>query len=165
MQYANLKLNDIANVAGISVSFFVQGCPHHCPHCFNPETWDFNGGKEFTTDVLNRILNGLNENGIHRSLCILGGEPLCPENQFLTRLVIEEVKKKNPFTPIYIWTGYIFEELLEQPSAHLKAILEQTDFLIDGPFIQELKDNNLKMRGSSNQRIIDLRNFDFSKNF
>lgn len=165
MQYANLKLNDIANVAGISVSFFVQGCPHHCPHCFNPETWDFNGGKEFTTDVLNRILSGLNENGIHRSLCILGGEPLCPENQFLTRLVIEEVKKKNPFTPIYIWTGYIFEELLEQPSAHLKAILEQTDFLIDGPFIQELKDNNLKMRGSSNQRIIDLRNFDFSKNF
>ena len=102
----------------------------------------------------------LNENNIHRNLCILGGEPLCPENQFLTRLVIETVRKRSPATPIYVWTGYTLEQLKEMPSPHLAAILSSIDFLIDGPYKQELRDITLPMRGSSNQRIIDMRKID-----
>ena len=96
MRYAELKLNDVANAPGIAVSFYTQGCPHHCPKCFNPETWDFDGGKEFSYETLEQIINGLTANGVKRSLCILGGEPLCEDNEFLTNLVISSVKQKLP---------------------------------------------------------------------
>lgn len=154
MRYAKIKWNDIANAPGVSVSFFTQGCPHHCSGCFNPETWDFNGGKEFKPELLDTIVEKLNENGIHRNLCILGGEPLCRDNLFLTRLLVSTVKEKSPYTKIYVWTGYIYEHLLENPSPHLRDILGNIDCLIDGPYIESLKDINLEMRGSSNQRII-----------
>lgn len=157
MRYAGIIKNDVAAGEGICFSFYTQGCPHHCPGCHNPETWDFDGGKEFNTDILEEITRGLSANGIDRPLCILGGEPLCPENQFLVRLIIEDVKKKRPFTKIYIWTGYTYEELKENCSAHLQAILENTDYLIDGPYIEELRDITLPMRGSSNQRVLDAR--------
>lgn len=164
MKFAKIKFNDIANAPGVSISVFTQGCPHHCIGCFNQETWDFNGGQEFTPDLLDEIANRINENGIHRNLCILGGEPLCPENQFLTRLIINTVRQKSPSTPVYIWTGYTLEELMNEPSVHLKDILSSTNYLIDGPFIQGLKDLNLMMRGSSNQRIINVRDvIDFQK--
>ncbi len=154
MRYAKLKFNDIANAPGVSVSFFEQGCPHHCPGCFNPETWAFDGGQAFTQSTLDTIVMKLNENGVRRNLCILGGEPLCPENQFLTRLVVETVRQKSPETPIYIWTGYTIEELAAAPSPHLQKILLSIDYLIDGPYKQELRDITLQMRGSSNQRIL-----------
>ena len=131
-----------------------------CPGCHNPQTWDFNGGKEFTSDILDKIIEGLHAYGIDHPFCILGGEPLCPENQFLTRLVIETVRKRSPATPIYVWTGYTLEQLKEMPSPHLAAILSSIDFLIDGPYKQELRDITLPMRGSSNQRIIDMRKID-----
>lgn len=159
MKYSGLILNDMAAAPGVSVSFFVQGCPHRCKGCFNPETWNFTGGKEFTNEVLEKIINGLTANGIERSLCILGGEPLCPENAPLTELVINEVKKKLPNIKIYIWTGYIYENIAER--ADLANILQQTHCLVDGPFILEERDITLKMRGSRNQRIIFL---DKSKN-
>lgn len=164
MKFAKIKFNDIANAPGISISFFTQGCPHHCAGCFNQETWDFNGGQEFTPEILSKIAEKINENGVRRNLCILGGEPLCPENQFLTRLIIETVKKKSPDTPIYLWTGYTLEALQNMPSPHLSTILSSINYLIDGPFIQELKDINLSLRGSSNQRVIDMKKIDFSKN-
>ena len=136
MRYAGLIRNDFSAAPGISVSFFTQGCPHHCKGCHNPETWDFDGGKEFTYDVLNEVIDALTANGVKRSLSILGGEPLCEENVFLTLLLIKTVKERLPNTKIYIWTGYYYDELLKRSSdSHLKAILDYTDYLIDGPYI------------------------------
>ena len=156
MKYAELKLNDVANCPGIGVSFFVQGCPHHCQGCFNQETWDYEGGKEFTSNTLNSIITGLQANGIHRDLNILGGEPLCPENLFLTHMVIKAVKDALPNTKVYIWTGYLYEDLIKRKD-RTDQILELADVLIDGPYIQAERDITLPMRGSRNQRIINLR--------
>ena len=160
MKYAGIIKNDIAAAPGVCVSFFVQGCPHHCPGCFNPETWDFDGGKEFSYETLEQIINGLTANGIKRSLCILGGEPLCENNEFLTNLVISSVKQKLPEVKVYIWTGYTYEELIKKNSPKVNQILHMADYLIDGPYIEALRDITLEMRGSSNQRIINLREVD-----
>ena len=156
MQYSGLILNDIAAAPGLCVSFFTQGCPHRCKGCHNPETWDFNGGKEFTPGTLEEIISGLTAQGIQRDLCIMGGEPLCDENAFLTYLVIKEVKEKVPGAKVYIWSGYTYEQL--EHSSHPKArdCLRLADVLIDGPFIESERDVTLEMRGSRNQRIIDL---------
>jgi anaerobic ribonucleoside-triphosphate reductase activating protein len=154
MRYAEIKLNDVANAPGVAVSFYTQGCPHHCPGCFNSSTWDFEGGKEFTAETLDTIIKGLTANGIKRSLCILGGEPLCEDNAFLTDLVIEAVHKKLPDTKIYVWTGYLYEEVQKSPNSHIQNILNNIDCLIDGPFIEAEKDLSLTMRGSRNQRVI-----------
>lgn len=153
MKYSGLILNDMTAAPGLCVTFFAQGCPHHCPGCHNPETWDFDGGKDFTEETLDIILNGLTAQGIQRNLCIMGGEPLCEENQLLTYLIVSTVKKKLPDIKIYIWTGYIFEQLT---SPIVKDILELTDCVIDGPYIEAERDITLPMRGSRNQRIIDL---------
>lgn len=160
MKYAGIIKNDIAAAPGVCVSFFVQGCPHHCPGCFNPETWDFDGGKEFSYETLEQIINGLTANGVKRSLCILGGEPLCENNEFLTNLVISSVKQKLPEVKVYIWTGYTYEELIKKNSPKVNQILHMADYLIDGPYIEALRDITLEMRGSSNQRIINLREVD-----
>ena len=160
MKYAGIIKNDIAAAPGVCVSFFVQGCPHHCPGCFNPETWDFDGGKEFSYETLEQIINGLTANGVKRSLCILGGEPLCENNEFLTNLVISSVKQKLPEVKVYIWTGYTYEELIKKNSPKVNQILHMADYLIDGPYIETLRDITLEMRGSSNQRIINLREVD-----
>ena len=136
MKYAGIIKNDLSAAPGISVSFFTQGCPHHCKGCHNPETWDFDGGKEFTYDVLNEVIDALTANGVERSLSILGGEPLCEENVFLTLLLIKTVKERLPNTKIYIWTGYYYDELMKRNSdSHLKTILSLADYLIDGPYI------------------------------
>lgn len=113
MKYSGIIYNDFSSAPGVCLSFFTQGCPHHCHGCHNPETWNFEGGREFTTDTLSNIISGLRANGIHRSLCIMGGEPLCPDNLFLTHLVISSVKEALPDTKIYIWTGYTHEELVK----------------------------------------------------
>lgn len=156
MRYSGIIRNDLAAAPGVSVSFFTQGCPHRCKGCHNPETWDFEGGKEFTYDVLNEIIEALSANGVKRNFCVMGGEPLCPENEFLTLLVIKTVKEKLPDTKIYVWTGYYYENLLKHRSIHLEQILCMTDVLIDGPYIESQKDRTLKMRGSANQNIIEL---------
>lgn len=159
MRYANIDFNNIANGPGISVSVYLQGCPFKCDGCFNPETWDFNGGKEFGYQELQSIIEGLNKNGVQRHLSILGGEPLCPENLFQTFLIIQTVKEKYPNIEIYLWTGYTYKELQEreQLEKKLTQILDTIDVLIDGRFIKELKDLTLNMRGSSNQEIINLK--------
>lgn len=163
MRYASIKKNDIANGPGVCVSFFAQGCPHRCSGCFNPETWDFNGGKEFTSETMNTILDALTANGIHRDLNILGGEPLCKPNDSLTAYVIKTVKEKLPQTKIYIWTGYLYEELLAQAETNVNIdyILKTANYLIDGPFVLTQKDLTLQMRGSRNQRIVNLTNKKF----
>lgn len=156
MKYAGIIKNDMSAAPGVSVSFFTQGCPHRCRGCHNPETWDFEKGKEFTNDTLNEIISALSANGIERSLAIMGGEPLCQDNTFLTYLVIKTVKEKLPNTKIYIWTGYYYEDLLKLHDPRVAQILELTDVLIDGPYVEALRDITLPMRGSSNQSIIDL---------
>ena len=160
MRYSGIIFNDITAAPGLSVSFFTQGCPHRCPGCHNPETWSFDGGLEFTPEVLESIIQGLKAQNIQRNLCIMGGEPLAPQNTFLTYLIIQTVKERLPNTPIYIWTGYVYETLLEMHDIRLKQILELTDVLIDGPYIEDLRDVTLEMRGSSNQRIINLNEID-----
>ena len=156
MKYSGLIRNDLAAAPGVSVSFFTQGCPHRCKGCHNPETWDFDSGKEFTYDVLNNILNSLYANGIKRNFCVMGGEPLCEENEFLTLLVVKAVKEKYPDVKVYIWSGYYYNDLIKR-SDHVSQILKLADYLIDGPYIESKRDVTLQMRGSSNQSIIDLR--------
>ncbi len=157
MRYSGLIRNDLAAAPGVSVTFFTQGCPHRCNGCHNPETWNFEGGKEFTPKVLNEIYEALQANGVKRSFCIMGGEPLCEENSFLTLLILKEVRERFPNIKIYLWTGYYYEELLKFSNPHIKQILELTDVLIDGPYIEAKRDITLQMRGSSNQSIINLK--------
>ena len=154
MKYNTIKFNDIANGPGIALSFFTQGCPHHCPNCFNPETWDFNGGQEFTNNTLNSIIKGLNINGVQRHLAILGGEPLALQNLRVTTIVTETIKRESPQTKIYLWTGYKYEDLKPEIKEYLR---ERVDYLIDGRYIESERDITLKMRGSRNQRIWDLK--------
>lgn len=156
MRYSGLILNDITAAPGLCVSFFTQGCPHHCPGCHNPDTWAFEGGKEFTSGTLNEIITGLTAQGIQRDLCIMGGEPLCEANAFLTHMVIQEVRKKVPGVKVYIWSGYVYEDLLRSTDPHVRGALELADVLIDGPYIAAERDLTLNMRGSRNQRVIDL---------
>ena len=156
MRYSGLIKNDITAAPGLCVSFFTQGCPHRCPGCHNPETWAFSGGKEFTYEVLDEIVEALNSQGIKRNFCIMGGEPLCEQNSFLTCMVIHEVKRRIPEVKIYIWSGYTYEELIKRADSKVMECLRLADFLIDGPYIEEERDLTLEMRGSRNQRIIDL---------
>lgn len=162
-RYNSINYNDTANAPGFAVSIYLQGCPHHCKGCFNPETWDFNGGQEFTDKLLKNIKEKLYANGIKRSLCILGGEPLHEKNlEVLTNIIFtipNEIK-------IYVWTGYTLEELIAKEDLRINWILNHIDYLIDGPFIKEERDITLKMRGSRNQRIWDLKNkIDITNNF
>ena len=157
MKYSGLIRNDLAAAPGISVSFFVQGCPHRCKGCHNPETWDFNRGKEFTAKTLDDIIDSLDANGIERSFCIMGGEPMCQENLFLTYFVLRYVKLYRPNVKTYIWTGYYYEDLLKMGDSKVRLILEDADYLIDGPYVEALRDVSLPMRGSSNQSVIDLK--------
>ena len=157
MRYAGIIRNDVAAGQGVNVTFFVQGCAQHCPGCHNPETWDFNGGYEFTQDTLDSIIKALSANGIQRNLSIMGGEPLHPDNLFLTNLVIEEVRKKYPNIKIYLWTGYLYEDLIDKKEKILQNILQNINYIIDGPFIKDQRDITLAMRGSKNQRIIKIK--------
>ena len=166
-KYNSIIYNDTANAPGISVSVYLQGCPHKCEGCFNPETWDFNAGEKFTIEILSDIFNNkINANGIKRNLCILGGEPLASQNLLSTMHLVKAAEMTK--TPCYIWTGYLYEDLLEKAktNATIELILGTADFLIDGPFKLDERDITLKMRGSRNQRIWDLKNkIDITNNF
>lgn len=159
MRYAGMIKNDIAAGEGVNVSFFTQGCPFKCKGCHNPQTWDFSGGKEFSPATLTELLDALSANGVKRNLSIMGGEPLCEENVFLVSLIILSVKEQFPDIKIYVWTGYTYEDLQirSQLEPKIKTILDNIDYLIDGPFILEERDITLAMRGSRNQRILDMK--------
>lgn len=153
-RYAGLITNDFANGTGTCVSFWTQGCPHHCPSCQNPETWDFQGGKEVPTDIRGQIIKAICANGITRNFSVLGGEPLCDENLNEVDKIITGVRAAYPQIKIFVWTGYILEELKEKKNDKINHILSQIDVLIDGPFIQAERDITLELRGSRNQRIL-----------
>lgn len=160
MRYAGIIRNDISAGEGVCVTFFLQGCDLHCPGCHNQQTWDFNGGYEFTQETLDNIINALSANGVQRNFCIMGGEPLHENNLFLTNLVITEVKKHYPDIKIYLWTGYKYEQLIDKQEKLLQNILKNINVLVDGPFILEQRDITLPMRGSKNQRVIVLKEND-----
>lgn len=153
MKFIKIKDNDIANGVGITMSLWTQGCPHHCKGCFNMETWDFNKGKEFTELDLKYIFDNINKNDIHRDLSILGGEPLCPQNIEGVINLCKEFKKIYPNKKIYIWTGYTLEEFNDTQ----KSILKYIDVIVDGKFIEEKRNLSLKLRGSENQRVINVK--------
>ena len=161
MNYGEIKKHDIANGRGIRVSLFVSGCRHHCKGCFNPETWDFCYGKEFTSETESEIFQALNPDYIE-GLSLLGGEPFEPENQPVLLELLKKVKKHFPQKTIWCYSGYTFEELsgLVPSSAFTpitKELLSLVDILVDGKFVLEKKNISLKFRGSENQRILDVK--------
>lgn len=153
MRYSGLNKNDMINGEGVCVSLFMQGCPHHCPGCFNPETWDFNGGLEAPSDLKGQIIKAISENGIQRNFSVLGGEPLCLENIHFTDEIISAVRSAYPNIKIYVWTGYTMEELYARNDSHTVNILNNINVLIDGKYIEEERDISLPLRGSRNQKI------------
>lgn len=160
MNYGNIKYNDIANGEGVRVSLFVSGCTHHCKNCFNQETWDFNYGKPFTKEVEDEIISQLAPEHIN-GLTLLGGEPMEPANQKALLPFVKRVKEIYPDKTIWCYSGYLFDKELLSPSrAHCpwtKELLSYIDILVDGEFKEELKDITLRFKGSSNQRVIDVK--------
>ena len=149
MRYNLIRKMDIADGPGVRVSIFVQGCEFHCKNCFNKETWDFSKGKEFTDEVIARILE-LAEPEYIQGLSILGGEPLHPKNIEGTIKLARAFREKYPSKDIWIWTGFLYENIVN------KDILNYVDVIVDGQYQEELHDFRLKYRGSSNQRVIDV---------
>ena len=160
MNYAELKTYDIANGPGIRLSLFVSGCNHRCPGCFNEQAWDFNYGKEFTQETIDYIIDTLSF-GAYAGVTFLGGEPLEIENQRGLLPLARKIKEVYPNTTIWCFTGYVFEkDILNRMLPkwkYTKKMLEQIDYLVDGPFVEAKKDITLRFRGSSNQRIIDVK--------
>lgn len=154
MRYANLITEDCVNGEGICVSLFMQGCHFHCPGCHNPETWDFNGGREVDIDdLIAAIVTAISRNKIQRNFSVLGGEPLAPENIHNTAIIIQAVRLVYPDIKIFVWTGYEPEELPDNND--MQKIKENINKLITGRFKIEERDVSLPLRGSRNQQIID----------
>ena len=160
MKYAGIIYDDTAAAPGLSLSFYTQGCPIHCPGCHNQDMWDFEGGYEFTSEIRDKVIAKLNENGVLRNLCIIGGEPLCPQNAHMTELLCGFARVEYPDIKIYVWTGYTLEELCEREQnvdtpdgKRIHNILECLDVLIANPFDISKRDITLELRGSSNQKI------------
>ena len=158
MHFGNIKKNDIANGEGVRVSLFVSGCRNHCKNCFNPETWNFCYGNPFTKEVEDDIINSLKPSWIN-GLTILGGEPFEVENQRDLIEFIKRVRREVPDKTIWMYSGYLFDSDIHNPNGKVHCevsdeILANIDILVDGKFVEELKNLSLKFRGSSNQRII-----------
>ena len=149
MRYNKIRKMDISNGPGVRVSIFLQGCAFHCKNCFNPETHDFLGGKEFTNETVERVLN-LGSLDHIKGLSILGGEPMHPKNIEATTMLAKAFKEKYPNKTVWVWSGYLFEDLKDN------QVMNYVDVLVDGRFVDELRNPNLAFRGSSNQRIIDV---------
>ena len=150
MRYNKIRKMDISNGKGVRVSLFVQGCTFNCKNCFNPETHDFNGGKEFTDETISHILE-LCENENVEGLSLLGGEPMHPNNIEAVTKLAKAFKEKFLQKNLWAWTGFTFENYLKD-----KEIVNYLDVLVDGQYVDELHDFTLKWRGSSNQRVIDI---------
>lgn len=160
MNYANIKKLDIANGSGVRVSLFVSGCRHHCIGCFNKIAWDFNYGEKFTLQTQLELLEALNNENI-QGLSLLGGEPFEPENQKELVHFLKKFKNEFPNKDCWCYTGFTFDkDLVEKGKAYTEytnEMLSYIDVLVDGRFEIKKKDISLKFRGSSNQRIIDVK--------
>lgn len=161
MNYGEIKKYDIANGIGVRTSLFVSGCRHHCKGCFNPETWSFEYGKTYTKETEDDIVSSIAPYYIS-GLTVLGGEPFEPENQATIVGLLKRVKEKYPDKNIWVYSGYLFEELTGKIPSHARCevtdeMLSYIDILVDGEFVEAKKDISLHFRGSSNQRIIDVK--------
>ena len=160
MNYATIKNCDIANGPGVRVSLFVSGCTHRCKGCFNEVAWDFNYGNPFTQDTVDEILNMLSPNYV-KGITLLGGEPFEPENQPAILDLLRQIKKKYPHKSVWAFSGYLFDKDILAgrlgPWEITEEYLSYVDVLVDGPFVEGKKDLSLRFRGSSNQRIIDVK--------
>lgn len=159
MNYADIKIADVANGLGVRVSLFVSGCNHHCKGCFNEEAWDFNYGKEFTEETIEEIIKDL-ENPYIAGLSLLGGEPLEYQNQKGLLPLLKRVKEVYPNKDIWCYTGFTFDrdvlDIMCKKWNETKELISYIDVIVDGKFEEDKKDLKLKFRGSSNQRIIDV---------
>ncbi|MEE0886335.1 MAG: anaerobic ribonucleoside-triphosphate reductase activating protein [Treponema sp.] len=167
MFYGTIKKFDVADGEGVRVSLFVSGCRNCCAGCFQPQTWDFNFGNEFTEETQNEIIKALEPPHI-QGFSLLGGEPFEPENQQVLAPFLKKLKEIYPKKDIWCWTGYIFEKDL-QPGGkryipeYTELMLNCIDVLVDGPFIQEKKNLMLRFRGSENQRLLHLKDGEIQK--
>lgn len=163
MYYGEIKNCDIANGIGVRVTLFVSGCTNHCEHCFQPQTWDFSFGQPFTSATEDYLLDLLSPAYIN-GLTLLGGEPFEPENQRALYPFLLKVKKQYPHKTIWAFSGFTLEELRKEGShPHCEVtenMLSLIDILVDGRYVEALKDISLQFRGSKNQRIIDLKKSD-----
>ena len=160
MNYATIKNCDIANGPGVRISLFVSGCTHRCKGCFNEVAWDFNYGQPFTQETVEMILEMMAPSYI-KGITLLGGEPFEPKNQPALLELVKRIRQKYPDKSIWAFSGYLYEKdilagRLGDP-AITRAFLEHIDVLVDGPFVESLKDLSLRFRGSSNQRLIDVK--------
>lgn len=156
MKIAELKLNDCIDGEGISVSVWMQGCPLRCKGCHNEHLWDFEGGYD-EPELKGKIIKAISANGIKRNFSILGGEPLCEQNKDMVLEILKSVRIAYPDIKIYLWTGYTYEFLKSLKDDTINDILNQLDYLIDGPYVESERDLTLKLRGSRNQRLIDMK--------
>ena len=159
MNYAGLKKTDVANGTGIRVTLFVSGCTHACKNCFNEEAWDFNYGEKYTKKIEDEVISALDKPYI-KGLTLLGGEPMHPNNQEEVAKLVERVKKEFPEKDIWLFTGFDFnKDILNKMYKFIpttKKIIDNIDVLVDGKFVDELKNVKQYFRGSENQRIIDV---------
>ena len=160
MHFGAIKKTDIANGEGVRVSLFVSGCTNHCEHCFQPETWAFDYGQEFTARTEQELLDALSPTYIN-GLSVLGGEPFEPENQRALLPFLRKARAAFPRKTIWCYTGFVLEDELLREGSHPRcevtdSLLSLIDVLVDGRFVEALKDITLRFRGSSNQRLIDL---------
>lgn len=151
MKYNKIRKMDISNGPGVRVSIFMQGCTFNCKNCFNPDTHDFKSGKDFTEETIDKVLELCNKDYIV-GLSILGGEPLHPKNISGSTLLAKKFKEKYPTKNLWVWSGYIFEEYIKD-----KEIINYIDVLVDGQYNDDLHSPLLKWKGSSNQRVIDVK--------
>ena len=160
MNYATIKPLDVANGEGIRVSLFVSGCTHHCPECFNSEAWDFNYGEPYTDEVEEKILTLLGKPMI-QGLSLLGGEPFEPCNQRVLVGLLRKAKERYPEKTVWCYSGYVYDKELKAPSRArcevTDEMLSMIDVLVDGRFEKDKKNLNLRFRGSTNQRVLDLK--------
>ena len=170
MRYASIRNLDISNGEGVGVSFFVQGCPFHCKNCFNSDTWDFNGGKEWTEEIKNKFMELINRPYIKR-VSFLGGECLADQNLDEVLKLVQEISISYPEKTIWLYTGYKFDLLNSKYNEYKYTpfaasadkwltrweIISNVDVLVDGEYIDEQKDLTLKWRGSKNQHVINVK--------
>ncbi len=160
MNYADIKKIDVANGEGVRVSVFVSGCNHHCKGCFNQCAWDFNYGKKFTEKEEQQIIDYMNHDYIS-GLSLLGGEPLEPKNQEGLLPLVKKVKEKFPDKNIWCYTGFDFEKdvvgKMAKNNETTRELLKYIDIIVDGKFEEDKKDLKLQFRGSSNQKIVDVK--------
>lgn len=173
MRYASIRSLDISNGEGVGVSLFVQGCPFHCKNCFNSDTWDFNGGKEWTKEIKDKFMKLIDRSYIKR-ISFLGGECLAEQNLNEVLKLVQEIRISFPEKTIWLYTGFEWDQIMDikviQPIFSCKdlenkiqnvlkrqEIIKQCDVLVDGEYIDEQKDLSLKFRGSKNQRVIDVK--------